>query len=303
MQTKRCSCSGMGDCRSEVHAHKPPTNVGDNAHPAGYGWCSDGPPPASANARRCKVGYNYIGGRCVPMAKVSRCGPGYNFIMGRCVPEASVSGLGDAMGPDTARAYARYAMAASKLAPGLYNPASAMDQVLESINPGLSKTVTTKAGAMMMKGVQPQVALEEALTESFVALAPKYPKYPKAPAMSGLGTTTTTTVTRTGAAARLSAGADLASSIGTAVAGLLEGVTGLVVGVQTQRRERDQQNFEQRMAEANAARQEAEAAALREAGALGPVATGGGLGAGTILLGVLGLAAAGGAIYLITKKK
>lgn len=207
------------------------------------------------------------------------------------------------MGPETARHLARYTMSAARLAPDVYNPASAMDQVLESISPGLSKTVTTRAGAMMLKGVHPKTALEQSLAESFVALAPKYPK---APAMGGLGTTTTTTTetTRyTGRAATLHSAGSLIDAVGGAVSGLISGITELTVGVQTQRRADAQQSFEQRMAQANADRRAAEDAAIQEAGGLPRMASAGGIGMGTILLGALGLATAGGAIYFITKKK
>jgi hypothetical protein len=216
------------------------------------------------------------------------------------------------IGPDTARKLARYAMSASRLAPDVYNPASAMDQVLEQIRPGLSQTVTSKAGAMMLKGVQPQAALEEALTEAFVALRPRG----ALSGLGGLGTTTTTTRTTTTISAaeaarrnqqartdRLSAAGGLVSDIGGAVTGLIEGITGAVTGVQEQRRLRDQQNFEQRMAQAQADQRAAEDAAIRDATALPRVGGARGIGLGTILLGALGLAAAGGAIYFMTKKK
>jgi hypothetical protein len=228
-----------------------------------------------------------------------------------CQAEHDLQGLGDAvpqtMGPDTARHLARYAIHAAQLAPKLYSPASAMDQVLEAASPGLSKKVTAKASAMMLKGVMPQTALEEAITESFVELAPKYPKYPKypkvpqQPALNGLGTTTTTTYT--GRAATMRGAGSLISDAGGAISALITGITDAVVSVREQQSTQEQQSFDRRMAQLESDRRAAEDAALREAGGLPLQVGGGGIGLGTILLVGLGLATAGGAIYYVTKKK
>ena len=259
---------------------------------------------------------------------------------------ASVSrGLGDASGgavggTETARALARYAMSVSRLAPGAYNPASAMDQALESIKPGLSSKVTAKADAMIRAGVHPQAALEQALTENFDALypatgmsglgawlapkrsgyarvlGPAMPAVPQVPqrGLNGLGTTTTTVHTSTtttrpasiavaeAQATRMDSIGNLIGHVGEAFSSLATGITDLVTGTMEQQTVRSQQQFEQRMAQLNADRQAAEDAALREAGSILPADVGGGMSGGTILLVVLGLAAAGGAVYLITKK-
>ena len=290
--TAEVSLSGLGDCQNYVHAHKAPTNVGVNAHTAGYGPCGDSPPPA-VRSKRCGPGYNFLFGRCVPM-----------------IPLSGVHGLGDAvpqtMGPETARALARALMTSSKVAPDLYNPASALDQVLEGVQPGLSPKVTMRARVMIASGVHPQNALEQALAEELVALAPKYaapkyPKYPKQPALSGCACHERDGLGDLGTCGSGTAGLVCVIMEGTGA--LLAGVNTLATGITSETRARDQQRFDQRMTEANAERRAVEDAALREAGSLSPLApAGGGIGMGTILLGVLGLAAAGGAVYFLTKK-
>jgi hypothetical protein len=220
------------------------------------------------------------------------------------------------MGPETARALARALMTSSKVAPDLYNPASALDQVLEGVQPGLSPKVTMRARAMIASGVHPANAVEQALAEELIALAPKYvspkypkyPKYPKQPALSGCACHEADGLGDLGTdpPAAPACGTGTAGLICAALQGagaLLTGVDTLARGITSETRLRDQQRFDQRMSEANADRRAVEDAALREAGALAPLApVGGGIGMGTILVGALGLAAAGGAIYFLTKK-
>lgn len=228
---------------------------------------------------------------------------------------------------ETARALARYAIATARMAPSMYNPASAMDQLLERIQPGLSSQVTAKASAMIRAGVLPQAALEQALTEAFAARVARSGvsglgevwqwsqegRYPAAPGvyhagarsrpgrwvsgLSGLGTVqpagTAPPANRLeGVASLLNSIAALGTAIGNAVVGGIE-QTGV----------REQQEYERRMGAAQTEREAAQAAALREAESILPGEVGGGIGGGTILLVVLGLAAASGAIYLIGKKK